>query len=74
MTTSGMILVACCIVTAIWDLIAMKRYGVNYTVSRWIQQSAVTHPSLIFAIGFLCGHFFAAMTNMQLPVPAEVKQ
>lgn len=61
MTTSGLILTACCIVVAIWDLIAVKNWGVNYSVSRWIQQQAVKHPSLLFAMGFLCGHFFASM-------------
>jgi hypothetical protein len=65
MTTSGLILTVCCIIIAIWDLIAVKRYGVKYSVSYYIQQTGVTHPTLIFAMGFLCGHFFAGMSINQ---------
>ena len=62
MTLSGLILVACCIVAAIWDLFAVNAYGVKYSVSWWIRQSAISHPTLLLAIGCLIGHFFAAMS------------
>jgi len=61
MTASGLVLVACCIVVAIWDLIAVNTWGVNYSVSRFVQRSAIAHPSLILALGVIIGHFFAAM-------------
>jgi len=42
-------------------MIAVNQFGVDYSVSRFIQRSAITHPSLILALGVLIGHFFAAM-------------
>ena len=61
MTTSGMILVACCIVVAIADLIAERVYGIRGTVSWYVRNQMILHPSLILALGVLIGHFIAGM-------------
>lgn len=62
MNTSGILLVAACIIIAIWDLIAVRMFGVKQSVSWYIRQQAILHPTIILAIGVLIGHFFAAMS------------
>ena len=61
MTISGLVLVACCIIVAIWDLIAVRVFKIPGSVSWFIRQQAILHPTLVLALGVLIGHFFAAM-------------
>ena len=69
MNTSGLLLITCCIVLAIWDMIAVWRYGIDNSVSRFVQRVGRAHPLFIFALGVLVGHFFAAMTPEPQPRP-----
>ena len=61
MTTSGLVTVTACIVVAIYDMVAVRSGGVENSVSWFIRQTAVDHPTLILACGILIGHWFCAM-------------
>lgn len=60
MTTSGMIVVGSSILLFIWDCIAGS-IGVDFTISRFVQQTGVNHPTLILAVGVIIGHVFCQM-------------
>jgi hypothetical protein len=61
MNATGEFLIVVCIILAIWDLISELRGGVKSTESWFINRTAKRFPTLVFALGFLCGHFLAAM-------------
>lgn len=61
MTTSGLLLITCCIILPIWDMIAVGK-GIEQTESWFIRRTAQRYPSFVFCLGVLVGHFFAAMT------------
>ena len=62
-TTSGMVLIAACVVVALRDLIvvAKDKNAMPQTISWFVRQQAIAHPTLILAMGIILGHFFAAM-------------
>lgn len=49
------------IIASIYDLIAVQRFGVDYSISRWFQEVGLNSPFLILCIGYLLGHFFGFM-------------
>lgn len=49
------------IVIAIYDAIAVTLWGVDGSISRFLQVTAFKSPALTFAFGFLAGHFFGYM-------------
>ena len=61
MTTSGLLLITCCIILAIWDMIAVNK-SLQDSESWFIRRVAQKYPSFVFCLGVLIGHFLAAMT------------
>lgn len=54
------------IVLAIYDLIIVSVGGVDWSVSRWVQNIGFDAPYLILTIGFLLGHWFGYMPPKRL--------
>ena len=61
MTKTALFTTAIVIIIAVYDLYAVATGGVESSVSRFIQDSGYDAPFLIFAMGYLCGHWFGFM-------------
>lgn len=53
-----LLILATIAVWVLWDVIALKRGGVEATESRIIYRWASRYPGFVFAVGCLMGHFF----------------
>ena len=72
MTLTAMVITATITALGIYDLWAVARGGVGTSISRYMQRSALRHPLIAFAVGFVCGHIFGYMAPE--PVPANTVQ
>lgn len=61
MTLTAIIVTGLIVTLAIYDLIIVCRGGVQSSVSRFMQRSALKSPVISFAVGFVCGHIFGYM-------------
>lgn len=61
MTLTAMIVVGAIIALAIYDLLVVSCGGLQYSISRYLQNSALKSPFISFAFGFVCGHIFGYM-------------
>lgn len=61
MTKTAFICTVLVIVLAIYDLLAVQLWGIDYSVSRWFQNTGFDGPYLIFTLGYLSGHFWGYM-------------
>lgn len=66
MNKTAMIVLTTCIVLGIYDLYAVTYYGIDGTISRYIQCSAFEAPIIPFVFGCLAGHFFFYMPHTKL--------
>lgn len=62
MKTTDFICTAIILVIAVYDVVAIYFGGIDASVSRWMQRMGATSPFLIFAAGWLCGHWWGNMT------------
>lgn len=55
------------IVLSLFDLVQLSVFGIEGTVSKFMQVIGFEYPFLTFTFGFLCGHFFGYMkpTNIE---------
>lgn len=61
MTLTATIFTVAIICSAIYDLIVVQLYGIQWTISKWFQTLVIKDPWLAFCAGALCGHFFMYM-------------
>lgn len=61
MTMTRLICTIVMIVLAIYDGIMVNFYGVDASISRFMQNTAMDSPVFAFGMGFLAGHFFGYM-------------
>lgn len=62
LTTAFIILVVAMIV--IFDVYIIARKGGKESISAKIALAAYNYPSIPFAVGFVCGHFFWQMRGL----------
>lgn len=65
MKTTGVVLTITAIVLAIYDGYAVWAWGIDASISRFLQDTAIDSPVASFGIGFLCGHCFGYMKPNQ---------
>lgn len=58
MTKTSMIVTGTIITLGIYDLYAVNFGGVDTSISRFLQNSALDAPLIAFCFGFICGHIF----------------
>ena len=62
MTKTAMIVTGAVIALGIWDLIAVTYLGgVEVSISRFLQNSALKAPFIPFSFGFIAGHLWGYM-------------
>ena len=62
MKLTGVIVTAAIIILGIYDLIVVVAdMGIQYSVSRFLQNAGLEAPMVTFAIGFVAGHIFGYM-------------
>lgn len=61
MTKTAMIVTASVIALGIYDLLAVATDGVESSISRFMQNSGIQAPWIVFTVGFICGHIFGYM-------------
>lgn len=62
MNPTRFIMTTLVICIALWDLIIIGYCrNINWSVSRWFASYSY-YPGIVFAVGYLCGHFFGLMT------------
>lgn len=66
MSKTAMVVLATCIMLGIYDLYAVTYYGIDGTISRYIQCSAFEAPVIPFVFGCLAGHFFFYMPHTKM--------
>lgn len=62
MKTTDFICTAIIIILAVYDVVAIYLWGIDASISRWMQKTGTTSPFLIFVTGWLCGHWWGNMT------------
>jgi len=50
-----------CIIIGLYDLWMASYYGVDHTISRYLQVASFDTPTVPFTIGYICGHIFGYM-------------
>lgn len=61
MTWTKLIITATFISVALYDLVAVAIFGVDGSVSRFMQDVGFRSPVIVLVIGFLLGHFWGYM-------------
>ncbi len=61
MTLTAKIVTACVIILGIDDLWAVSTGGVESSISRFMQDSGLRAPWIVFTVGFICGHIWGYM-------------
>jgi len=62
MTRTASIVTGCVIALGIYDLWTVNfGGGLEYSVSRFMQNSGIDAPFVTFTVGFICGHIFGYM-------------
>lgn len=61
MKTTALVTTILVITLAIYDLVVVSFWGVEVSVSRFLQSTAFKAPFVPFGIGFICGHLFGYM-------------
>ena len=61
MTRTAKVVTACVIALGIYDLWAVSTGGVESSISRFMQDSGIRAPWIVFTVGFICGHIFGYM-------------
>ena len=62
MTKTSLIVTIAVITLGIYDLCVVTfGGGVEQSISRFLQDSALRHPFVSFTFGFICGHLFGYM-------------
>lgn len=49
------------IIIGVYDGIMVTLYGVDASVSRFLQNTSFDSPAFVFMCGFVCGHVFGYM-------------
>jgi len=68
MKITGVISLALIIIVILYDIIAEILFGIDGTISRFIQITGWQHPTIWLAFGYLLGHFTAKMNPMIIKV------
>lgn len=61
MKTSALVCTIFMIVLGIYDAIMVTFWGVDSSISRFVQNTSFDSPFFSFGCGFLAGHFFGYM-------------
>ena len=61
MKTTAYIMTALVIFATVYDIIVIQFGGIDYSISRWVQNMGFDSPMISFGCGFLAGHFFGYM-------------
>jgi len=61
MTLTAKIITACVIALGIYDLYAVSTGGVESSISRFMQDSGSSAPTIVFVVGYICGHIWGYM-------------
>jgi hypothetical protein len=69
METTPFLITLLVILLALYDLVMIVFYGNERSISRFVNVAWSKSPVLVFACGFLCGHF---MGNMHPPTQKEL--
>lgn len=65
MTYTGYICTILLIALSLYDIILIQYGGIRYSISWFVHQMAGQSPTVVFTLGYLCGHFLAAMNKVQ---------
>lgn len=49
------------IILGIYDLWAVAFGGVESSVSRFMQEAGFSRPTVVFVVGYICGHWWGYM-------------
>lgn len=49
------------IILGVYDAYMVTFYGVEASISKYLQNTAIDSPAFSFSIGFICGHVFGYM-------------
>jgi hypothetical protein len=63
-------IVAALVVILGFDVFQVVKGGTEATISYWIYNASYEYPTIPFAFGFLCGHFFFGLHSYK---PKEIK-
>lgn len=61
MHPTAVVCVVAVIVVGVYDAVAVTMWGVDGSVSRYLQDTAVASPITSFGFGFIAGHVFGYM-------------
>jgi hypothetical protein len=61
MKLTALFCTAVTIVLGVYDAYMVTFYGVEASISRYLQNTAIDSPVFSFSIGFICGHVFGYM-------------
>ena len=61
MKTTALFCTAITITLGVYDAYMVTFYGVEASISQYLQNTAIDSPIFSFAIGFICGHVFGYM-------------
>ena len=61
MSRTALVVTTCVIVLGIYDLWTVAVGGVESSVSRFMQDAGFSNPTIVFTIGYICGHVFGYM-------------
>jgi hypothetical protein len=61
MSLTAKIVTGCVIALGVYDLWAVASGGVESSISRFMQNSGIRAPWIVFTVGFICGHIWGYM-------------
>lgn len=61
MKRTAKIVTTAVIALGIYDLYVVSTGGITSSISRFMQNSGIDAPVIVFAVGFICGHIFGYM-------------
>lgn len=67
MKLTPLIVTTLVIILGIYDLWAVAFGGVESSVSRFMQEAGFARPTVVFVVGYICGHFWGYMPPKAKP-------
>lgn len=68
MRTTALFCTTITIILGAYDAYVVTFYGVDASISRYLQNTAIDSPVFAFSIGFICGHVFGYMKPVRTRV------